>query len=41
MVTEGDVAQVVQRWTGIPVSNLLEEEKDRLLQIEEYLNKKL
>ena len=41
MVTEGDVAQVVQRWTGIPVSNLLEEEKDRLLQIEEYLNKKI
>jgi len=41
MVTEGDVAQVVQRWTGIPVSNLLEEEKDRLLQIEEYLNKKV
>ena len=30
-----------QRWTGIPVSNLLEEEKDRLLQIEEYLNKKV
>ena len=41
MVTEGDVAQVVQRWTGVPVSNLLEEEKDRLLQIEEYLNKKV
>ena len=41
MVTEGDVAQVVQRWTGIPVSNLLEEEKDRLLQIEEYLNKRV
>jgi ATP-dependent Clp protease ATP-binding subunit ClpB len=41
IVTEGDVAEVVQRWTGIPVTNLLEEEKDRLLQIEEYLNKKV
>ena len=41
MVAESDVAQVVQRWTGIPVSNLLEEEKNRLLLIEEYLNKKV
>jgi len=40
-VTEKEIAQVVHRWTGIPVSNILEEEKVRLLKIEEYLEKKV
>ena len=40
-VTEKEIALVVHRWTGIPVSNILEEEKVRLLKIEEYLEKKV
>ena len=40
-VNEKEIAQVVHRWTGIPVSNILEEEKVRLLKIEEYLEKKV
>ena len=40
-VTEKEIAHVVHRWTGIPVSNILEEEKVRLLKIEEYLEKKV
>ena len=40
-VTEKEIAQVVHRWTGIPVSNILEEERSRLLKIEEYLEKKV
>ena len=40
-VTEEDIAKVVQRWTGIPVTDLLKEEKDKLLSMEEYLSKKV
>ena len=40
-VTEKEIAQVVHRWTGIPVSIILEEERSRLLKIEEYLEKKV
>jgi len=40
-VTEKEIAHVVHRWTGIPVSNILEEERSRLLKIEEYLEKKV
>ena len=37
-VTAADIAQVVARSTGIPVSQLTEEEKDRLLRLEEHLH---
>ena len=40
-VTEEDIAKVVQRWTGVPVTDLLKEEKDKLLSMEEYLSKKV
>ena len=37
-VTEEDVAQVVARWTGVPVHRLLETEAERLLHLEEQLH---
>jgi ATP-dependent Clp protease ATP-binding subunit ClpB len=36
-VTPNDVAQVVSRWTGVPVDKMLEGEKDKLLKMEEKL----
>jgi len=40
-VTEEDVAQVVSRWTGIPVTRLLEEEVKKLEKMEEILSKRV
>jgi ATP-dependent Clp protease ATP-binding subunit ClpB len=40
-VTDEDIAQVVARWTGIPVSRLLSTEKERLLNIEKELEKRI
>ncbi|MDP3010141.1 MAG: ATP-dependent chaperone ClpB [Methylococcales bacterium] len=40
-VTEEEIAEVVSKWTGIPVSKMLEGEKDKLLRMEEYLNKRV
>jgi len=37
-VTEEDVAQVVARWTGIPVSKIMENEAEKLLKAEEILS---
>jgi ATP-dependent Clp protease ATP-binding subunit ClpB len=37
-VTESDVAQVVSRWTGIPVDRMLEGERDKLLEMEAKLH---
>src|SRR5204862_3894194 len=37
-VTESDIADVVSRATGIPVSQLTEEERDRLLRLEGHLH---
>jgi ATP-dependent Clp protease ATP-binding subunit ClpC len=37
-VTPADIAEVVSRATGIPVAQLTEEEKDRLLRLEEHLH---
>ncbi|MGH2986622.1 MAG: ATP-dependent Clp protease ATP-binding subunit, partial [Solirubrobacterales bacterium] len=37
-VTEEDVAEVVSRWTGIPVSRLMEGEVEKLIQMEERLH---
>ena len=40
-IHEGDIANVVSRWTGIPVSKMLQDEKNRFLQIETWLNDKI
>lgn len=40
-VTENHVAQVVSRWTGIPVDKMLEGERDKLLKMEEVLSKRV
>ncbi|MGB9667405.1 MAG: AAA family ATPase [Thermosulfidibacteraceae bacterium] len=40
-VNEEDVARVVSEWTGIPVSRMMEEEKEKLLKMEEYLHKRV
>ena len=37
-VTEEEIAEVVSRWTGIPVAKMLEGEKDKLLKMEEALH---
>ena len=40
-VGEDDIAEVVARWTGIPVSRLLEGEMQKLLQLEDHLHKRV
>ncbi|MCB0547021.1 MAG: AAA family ATPase [Phaeodactylibacter sp.] len=40
-VTADDIAGVVSRWTGIPVSKMMQSEKDKLLRLEEELHKRL
>ncbi len=40
-VDEEDIAEVVSRWTGVPVSRLLEGELNRLLHLEEELHKRV
>ena len=40
-VTEEEVAEVVSKWTGIPVSKMLEGEKDKLLRMEESLQRRV
>ncbi|MBK1868132.1 ATP-dependent chaperone ClpB [Aestuariivirga sp. YIM B02566] len=40
-VTQNHVAQVVSRWTGIPVDKMLEGERDKLLKMEEALGKRV
>jgi len=40
-VDEDDIAEVVSRWTGIPVSKLLEGEKEKLLHLEEHLHQRV
>jgi ATP-dependent Clp protease ATP-binding subunit ClpB len=40
-VTEEDVAQVVAKWTGIPVSRLMEGEVDKLIHMEERLHERV
>ncbi len=41
IVTKEDVAEVVSRWTGIPVQSLREEESQRLLRLEDTLHKRV
>ena len=40
-VDEEDIAQVVSKWTGIPVAKMLEGEVDRLVQMEERLSRRV
>src|SRR5688500_11085731 len=40
-VTEEEIAEVVSKWTGIPVSKMLEGEKEKLLRMEVALNKRV
>ncbi len=41
VVTAEDVAEVVAEWTGIPVSKMMEEEKKKLLEMEDALHKRI
>ncbi|WP_136255854.1 ATP-dependent chaperone ClpB [Onishia niordana] len=40
-VTEEEIAEVVSRWTGIPVSKMLEGERDKLLRMEQALHERV
>ncbi|MDY4998639.1 MAG: ATP-dependent chaperone ClpB [Bacteroidaceae bacterium] len=40
-VTSDDIADVVSRWTGIPVSRMLQSEREKLLHLEEELHKRV
>ncbi len=40
-VTPQDIAEIVAKWTGIPVQKMLESEKEKLLRIEEALHKRV
>ena len=41
IVDEGDIGALISRWTGIPVSRLLEEEAEKLLHMEEDLHERV
>ncbi|KND48860.1 MAG: ATP-dependent Clp protease ATP-binding subunit ClpB [Parcubacteria bacterium C7867-005] len=40
-ITEADIAEIVSRWTSIPVSRMLEEEVEKLTRMEEFLKKRI
>ncbi len=40
-VTDGDIATIVAKWTGIPVNRLLESERQKLLQLETHLHQRV
>ena len=40
-VTEDDIAEVVSRWTGIPVQRMMQSEREKLLHLEEELHKRV
>ena len=40
-VTQEDIAEVVAKWTGIPVSKMLQSERDKLLHLEEVLHQRV
>ncbi|MEX2517046.1 MAG: ATP-dependent chaperone ClpB [Gammaproteobacteria bacterium] len=40
-VTENEIAEVVSKWTGIPVAKMLEGERDKLLRMEEALHQRV
>ena len=39
-VTAEEIADIVSKWTGIPVSRMLEGERDKLLRMEDELSKR-
>ncbi len=41
MIDEDDIAKVISRWTGVPVSNILESEVEKLIKIESLLSEKI
>ena len=41
VVDEENVAEIIGRWTGIPVSKMLEEEREKLLKLEERIHKRV
>lgn len=40
-VTEEEIAEIVSRWTGIPVTRLMEEEKEKLLNLDKVLHRRV
>ena len=40
-VDSEDIAEVISRWTGIPITNMLEEEREKLIQMESRLGKRV
>ncbi|PKU65545.1 Chaperone protein ClpB4, mitochondrial [Dendrobium catenatum] len=40
-VTDIDIAEIVSKWTGIPISNLQQSERDKLVSLEEVLHKQV
>jgi ATP-dependent Clp protease ATP-binding subunit ClpB len=40
-VSEADIAEIISKWTGIPVSKLVESEKEKLLYLEDELHKRV
>ena len=40
-VAEGDIARIISKWTGIPVSKLMASEKDKLLKLTEELHRRI
>ncbi|MDZ4941473.1 AAA family ATPase, partial [Clostridium perfringens] len=40
-VTEADVSKILSRWTGIPVTNLLEGEREKLLRLENEMQERV
>ena len=40
-VTENEIAEIVSRWTGIPVSKMMEGERDKLLRMEDEIGKRV
>ncbi|RCJ28919.1 ATP-dependent chaperone ClpB [Nostoc minutum NIES-26] len=40
-VTESDIAEVISKWTGIPISKLVESEKEKLLHLEDELHRRV
>ena len=40
-VTEEDVARIISRWTGIPVSKMMESEREKLLKLEDILHERV
>lgn len=40
-VTDAEIARIIERWTGIPVSKLMEGERDKLLHLDDILHKRV